>query len=440
MSKLSLPTISMEAINYQGRSLLLFDLVSAVEILRSSSIINQDALDSSGLSAVIFKRTGIRVQLLLNKGEHDYDNFVEPPVVDAANPYFILLNSYGLAKAGISILERHQRALRLASETMGLVDLKHGRVGGVFSTLTNRMFLSQAMLRDQHFTSEEVAAIILHEIGHLFSYFETVAHSSASNSVISTAIDALRGLDDRSIKIKLVSNSLNVFGHEDDDTVEVIADVDDDVTLRIVLLKTIEEAAQTRMRVLSQERSVSVNTRSIEHMADQYAIRNGASLQLAVAQHKLGKHYAINDYDRRQAVFLAFQATRYTSLIALTLLIPPVGATITVMLALLLCTDAYSADYRTDPSTRIARIKVDLVQLLKNTKLDSKLRKQILDDIEAIDALREDAKEHEGVVRYLWRTIIPTGRHQAKIREFQKGLEDLVNNDLFVQAQRLRSL
>lgn len=438
MKKLNLPTVSMEAINYQGRSLLLFDLVSSIELLRTNPAIDQAALDRSGLAGAIFKRTGIRVELLLTDHTEPYENFAEPPVVNASNPYFRLLQGYALADEHVPVLDRHQRALRLAVETMGWVDLKTGRVNGVFSTLINRVYIAKSLLDDRSYTSEEVAAVYLHEVGHLFSYFETVAYTSASNSVIETAIQAIQATDEKVLKYKLISQSLSVFGITDKDAIEAVVEEVDGTVIRALLIKTMEQAEQGRVKQLSQEKDAHLNFRSIEHMADQFAIRNGASLPLATAQHKLAKRVGIHSYGRSKAAFLAVQAVRYGALIGLTFASPPIGICMAFMVGLLLTADAVESDYRQEPGERIARIKSDVVQLLKNTRLDNKLRKQLLEDVEAIDAVRQDAKEHDGVIRFLWRSLSPSSRRQATLREFQKGLEDLINNDLFIHANRLK--
>jgi len=440
MKNLNLPQISMEAISYQGRSLLLFDLVSSIELLRASPVIDQGALDRSGLGAAIFQRTGIRVLLVLTPHAPAFENFAEPPVVDASNPYFKLLANYGLADEAVPALERHQRALRLAGDTLGWINLKEGRVHGVFSTLVNRLFLSQSLLNDRSYTPEEVAAVILHEVGHLFSYFETVAYTSASNSVISTAIEALQGVEDQAIRVRLVAKSLSAFQVNDKDAASVIAGQVDETAVRALLMRTMEEAEQSRVKQLSQEKDANYNLRSIEHMADQFAVRHGASLALATAQHKLGKlaDGGLFAYGRSKAAFLAIQAARYGALIMVSWAVPPLGLCIGFMVGILLTADAMESDRQASPAERIGRIKSDLVQLLKNTRLDPKVRKQLLDDVEAIDAVRKDAKEHEGVIRFLWRNVVPLGRRQASLREFQKGLEDLINNDLFIHANRLQ--
>lgn len=445
MKNLNLPEISMEAISYQGRSMLLFDLVSAVESLRatvpSTALVDtpasqvQPRLDQLGLTALISKRTGMKVVFLC---EDTYDCWAEPPLLDANNPFFRQLKGDGLFDNRRPILERHQRALRLAQDTRSWVDLKEGRVGGVFSSLYNRIFLGKSLLLDQNFTSEEVAAVILHELGHLFSYFETLAYTTTSNMVITTAVEALQGMDDKSHRLKLLSQSASVFNAKLPP--EIIDEEGADV-IKVLLLQTIEQAEQNRVREMAANKETRYNHRSIEFMADQFAVRSGAAVALATAQHKMAK-LNVPDYGKSRASFFAVQATRM-ALLAASFAIPGVGVVIgPTLLALgvmFLSAQAEEDDGRSDPRERLAQISRDIIQLLKNPQLDKQSRHQLSADLEAISVLREEVTENHGIVRFLYRNVLPSGRRQAKARELQKGIEELVNNNLFVHASRLRS-
>lgn len=445
MKNLSLPEISMEAISYQGRSMLLFDLVSAIESFRltvpPTALVDtpasqlQTQLDQLGLTALVSKRTGMQVLFVC---EESYDCWAEPPLLDANNPFFRQLKGDGLFDNRRPILERHQRALRLAQDTRSWVDLKAGRVEGVFSSLSNRILLGKNLLLDQKFTSEEVAAVILHELGHLFSFYETLAYTTASNMAITTAVEALQGMDDKSQRLKLLSQSASAFNAK---LPPEINEEEDGDTVKVLLLQAIEQAEQNRVREMAANKEVRYNHRSIEFMADQYAVRSGAAVPLASAQHKLAK-IGVPDYGRSRASFYAIQASR-VALLAASFAIPGaglvIGPTLLVLSGMLLASQAAGDDERSDPSERLAQISRDIIQLLKNPRLDKQSRRQLSADLEAITALREEVAENHGIVRFLYRNVLPSGRRQAKARELQKGIEELINNNLFVHASRLRS-
>lgn len=446
MKNLSLPEVSMEAISYQGRSMLLFDLISAIETFRAHVSPTQlysdqfdltkaqSELDRLNLTGIVEKRTGMRVAFLVND-EHTIN--CVPPLLDANNPFFRLLKSSELIDSRKNALERNQRALRMAQDVRGWVDLKSAKVGGVFSTLNNRIYLGTELLVDHQFTSEEVAAMVLHELGHLFSYFETLGYTTAVNMVINTAVEALREVSNDTQRYQLISQAASAFHVKPD--AEVFEEKNDD-TVKVLLLKTIEQAQQDRVAQLAAGRERRYNYRSIEFMADQYAARMGAAMPLASARHKMAK-LSVVDYGRSRAGFIAFQAARM-ALLAAAFVVPTsvvVGPLVLFSCTFLLACQAVDEDGRDDPSESLGRVSRDLVQVLKNPKLDPKLRKELLADLDALSSLREEVQEHHGIIRYIYRNVLPTGRRQAKVREIQKSIEDLVNNNLFVHASRLRS-
>lgn len=445
MTKLSLPEISMEAISYQGRSMLLFDLISAVETFRATvpplSIHYEDfnlaqaaeAFARLNLTGIVEKRTGMKINFSL-----DPDSYIscEPAVLDANNPFFKVLKT-GLFDPRPDALSRFQRAVRLAQDVQGWVDPKTAKVGGLFSSLHCRMFVGLELIANEQFSSEEVAALILHELGHLFSFFETLGYTTASNMVVITAMDALRGIEDETQRFKLISQATSAFKAKPDPE---LFETKSDETVKVLLLKTIEQAEQDRVAQLAAGREHRYNYRSIEFMADQYAVRMGAAVPLATVQHKMAKMHLPN-YGISRSSFLAFQAARM-ALLGVTFLNPVgmfLGPLTLLSCTLILASQAKDDDGQSDPIEMLGLISRDLVQLLKNPKLDGRKRKQLHDDLEAVNQLRSEVQHHHGIMRYIWRNVLPSGRRQAKAREIEKSIEDLVNNQLFVHASRLRS-
>lgn len=439
MKNVNLPQVSLEAITYQGRSLLFFDLVTIFDNLRLQPNLTQQIVDQSGLAEVVRKRTNMSINFVLRPADFDDGGFyAQPPMLDAANPFYKLLSTITDDTDRQRAVERHQRAVRLAKDSVGWVDLRTGKVHGVLSQLTSTVYLSRSLLNDPTFTREELAGMGLHETGHIFSFFETLLYTSASNMVITTAVEALAGEEEAPVRIKLVSQALGAFGPVDAESAKIIAEETNETSQRLLFLKTFEEGETLRLKQLSDRRDV-YNVRSIEFMADQFAIRHGAVVPLANAQHKINLRHR-RDYGVGQTTFLAFQATRYALLGAVAYVAPPLGLVIGVVASLLAAGEVRNEDINPDPIERLTRMKADLVQLLKNTSLSPTLRKQLLTDVDTLDVLRSTMKDHGGLFRFLWRNVAPSGRKRAQLRELQKGLEDLTNNDLFTQAARFRAM
>lgn len=433
--------VSMEAIRYQGRSVLFHDLVSAFENLRSfpkrwdpelqaPAAFNDNDLNTVRLSDIVFKHTGMRVSF--RAYDDDTSFYADPPLVDAKNPYVKLISEVTSERAARSALDRHQRVLRLSKESIASVDLKNGRVGGVFSSLFSTIYVPVYTVADENITTEELAAGLLHELGHIFSVFETIAETVAINMVVNSAVSAAQEDKDPVRTYKLISDSYSTLGMSPPPA-EVTENVDPRVLTPVLLSTMFSELKKIRSVSGAHEH----DARSIEAMSDQYCVRHGASIYLASLMHKLGKDL-LPDYGRGDYAFYAVQALRYGLLVGLAVWSLPVGLTVTAIGTFLCYNAAEMDDAIAEPSERMATIKADLVQLLKDRKLVPEQRKQVLHDIETVDALRAQVKEHGGLIRFIYRNMVPKGRRVAAVRDFQKGIEELVGNDLFVSAARFQ--
>ena len=73
---------------------------------------------------------------------------------------------------------------------IGTVDRETSTVGKDFTDLvmciqvTKGLFLTNAGVGISDFTPEEIAAIILHEVGHIFTYFEYMGEVVTTNYVL----------------------------------------------------------------------------------------------------------------------------------------------------------------------------------------------------------------------------------------------------------------
>jgi hypothetical protein len=444
MAKLNMPQISMEAIAYQKQSLLVFDVLSVLQQLRSLPVIDQVALDSSGLAEIVKRRTGLSIRFVVNVPSGKVDqalppvfttNAAEMALMSTDSPLYKLVSGIAPLEAAVAVTRFHQ-ALRLADTLSGSIDLKNGLVTGVFSQLPCVIWLDGFTLHAQSpATVEEATALIIHEIGHVFSCFETILHTTITNAIVSTALEALRTTDTPEQKVKLVLQAINAYGGERSDA-EVIAAEESEDTQRILFLKTFETYAQFKLHTQLGTQNTA-NYRSVEFLADQYAVRHGLTLPLASALHKLFKIEQRN-YAVSAARFYSVEAARY-SLMLVGLFTPvwPVAAVVGMICVMLGAASAEADDYAPSPLERLGGIKKDLVQLLKDQSTPPTTRKQLLQSVEFVDTLRLEAKSHDSLARFVWKNFYPNGRRQVKIREFQKGLEDLINNDLYIHAQRL---
>ena len=79
--------------------------------------------------------------------------------------------------------EDYQRLLKIKDfKRLNTVDLKNAKVTGIFNELVYAIYVDTEQLR--HLDSQECAAIYLHEVGHLFTYFEQMVKITTTNLVL----------------------------------------------------------------------------------------------------------------------------------------------------------------------------------------------------------------------------------------------------------------
>lgn len=434
--------VSMEALQYQGKSMMFFDIVQAVNLVRETHDTAKFAVD---LGNIINHHTKILVRIVID--EEFGACFAEPALFDANNPYVKLLTASNVFDTRLDPIERNARALSFANDLNAWVDLKQNKVGGIFTKMLNTIHISRDVIlpnEGYQLASEEAAAIIGHEVGHIWSFFEKAASTAATNIVIETATAALATTQDPVLRMQILAKNVARLGAApNSEIIKAVADSNESGVVGALMIRLGEEGRLERLGLKPDTAAEAYRARSIEYMADQYVVRLGAAVPLASALHTLAKYHVV-DYGKSNAAFLASQVSRYTLLgltgaVASTMggLAPLAFYAVIGMLTLVGTAGASEDDYDMDPSERLARIKQDLVQLLKIRTMSPQQRKAILQDVEAVDAMRAESKSHGGLLRFLYRNMAPAGRRAAKVREYQKGLEDMVNNDLFVIGHRL---
>ena len=432
----------MEALQYQGKSMFFFDLIQAVNLVRETHDLEKFAVD---LGNIIFRHTKILVRIVVD--EEFGACFAEPALFDANNPYVKLLTASNVFDTRLDPIERNARALNFAADLDGWVDLKNNQVGGIFSKMLNTIHISRDVIlpnEGYQLASEEAAAVIGHEVGHLWSFFEKAASTVATNVVVETATAALATTQNPVLRMQILTKSAARLGAPaNSETIKAAAESNDSAVVGPLLIRLGEEGRLERLGLKPNTAQEAYHARSIEYLADQYVVRLGGAVPLASALHTLSRWH-VADYGKSNAAFLATQLSRYTMVgligAGATLVGGPAAITFYALMGLVTLVAAATAhedDYDMDPTERLGRIKQDLVQLLKIRTLTAQQRKAILQDVDAVDALRAESKSHGGVVRFIYRNMMPAGRRAAKVREYQKGLEDLVNNDLFVIGHRL---
>jgi hypothetical protein len=431
---MSILSVAMEAIRFQTNSKLGESIESAIKLIRGSDSVTDRTVSNSGLEKAILDTTGLDIEVVLANGEFgDIENFAAIAVtdIDRNNP---VLNdwrqAYATGKDGFKELSKRDNVIK------GEVDLVNAKVSGDFTKFKSTLYLSRDVIsKGSRFTVKEITAIILHEIGHKFSYMEALGRSVRTNHVLMTAAKELIGTSDAQKKYEILD--------------EVEAFTKSKITDRNTILQANEPMAITT--VLLSESMIAMRSelgcniydyRGFEQLADQFATRMGYGADIVSALDKLFRLYGDKAYYGRIGFSLmeVFKLTLFVVGTAATIMLAtlaPVMAMLYASMGVLMLSMNPLLDEYDNPKRRFEVIRNEIQKALKNTKLPKADKQRYLENLECIENVLINMNDHKPLYEWVWRNIYPWGRKQAKAIDVQKALEDLANTRLYAVSAKL---
>jgi hypothetical protein len=423
---------SLEAIAYQPKSGLFRDLTLAFQRCVDEQIADQKTFLSLGLGDIVFRHTGLIVQFKLDPSQGAVNAQVMPVFLDPDSPLMQAYKRLGLGDLVDSITVTHDRILPLCRELTGSIDLGRSKVSGVFSKLPTDALLGSGLWLSAGLTAEEIAAVTIHEIGHVFTYFEALTTSVTTNVTLACAKRDINLMTDQVHRLELVYEVANYLKVKLDKPDSLADPALSDVTFQSVFL-----AAQGGDSVPSSAGSGTYDLRNSEVVADQFATRHGASRALAGGLFKIMRG---SEADRSMAVHIISETIRLGVRIGIASINPAFTAIMGLSaLAYLTFADPELKQYD-DPRERLERIRSDLVQVLKTRRFDAKVRTTLLADIEVVESFAQQLHNHRTFFNWLWIWVGSNRRRQFRQMRFEQELEKMVNNDIFVKAAKLQSM
>jgi len=425
---------SLEAIEYQKDTKLFQELVAKLApfIAGETRFQTPEHFKLLGLEKIIEHHTGVVVEFQYTGFGNSTAAAIEPPVLDLNSP---LLNGWrhlGYGEESIVPLLKTMTDLKMRqSELRASIDLKKGRVGGLFSKVSSKLYLGAGLWRMLRLNAEEVAAIILHEVGHAFTFFEAFLQTVPTNLALATAQRALSKLDKREERIQLIDAMADVMSLSNDVRNELKKDNTSERAFTVIAVKGYMDALRSGTGAWEYE------MRNSEFAADQFATRQGAGRFLVSALDKLHDAY---DPGYRSGRVTAWVIRIFELLCVILVTLATYGLYLILMFLIFFLADPVGSALYDPPSARFARIRQDLVQTLKRTDLDKSVRQGVVEQIEAIDKIRHGVQEHQDLFDWLWRKLNRSAARQQDMIQFHQELETIVNNDLYLHASKLKTL
>lgn len=428
--------LALESVDFQSRAFgdRITSLVSAIfdkfdngEITSSTLAREQEI---TLLEDLIFREKGLRVKFVVNSE------------LAAIMPVYLNKNSIFIDELwrGNFTIKNQEEIIKNAANKKGTVDLKKGRVGGLFSEGTSILYINFYVLKAAYsMKPAEVAAVILHELGHAFSSFEFSDRLTTTNQVLAQASREIfkkngkKNLDYVFKEIKSINKDVTIE--------EIDAIVNGDrivagVRWHKLLIDT----------VASELQNAKYSENSFEQMADNFASRHGYGKELVIALDKL---YLASGAPEKYG----FMRWLSYTVSAISLILMPfiiIGAITTApIMALLLGTlvffsflgsgDKYRDNTYDELKQRYIRVRAEIVTLLKDINLSKQAIEEAVSQIKVLDRVIENTKDVPDAWRALSNVVFSSNRAAMKDINYQKQIEGLVNNNLFVAAAQLRN-
>lgn len=412
-------TYATESIDFQGDNFFR-SLVDVVTKLRLTRKYDTQAIQDSGFEAVVKDYTGMTVRLNIEFDNTSPTAYAILPDFDVNHPFVkpLAMNNNNAQRAGDSL----NILAMLGKQLKGGIDLRAGRVSGFYSKLPLDVYVTSGLLNMSIVNSEHIAAMIIHEIGHHFTYFEflgTVAFGSLVIGATAAKVMELTSDKERQDVIKQGSDLLGIDSHSNDDLDKMTTNPD---SVHVVLLRNYMSQMYTNGNMTPYD------YRNIEQAADTFATKHGAARYLADYINIMGSaNFDKASMSRGLFMFVESGRVVYSLLQAMG---GPASAIVSLYLS------APGVKIYDDPEARIRYIRQQLTGSVGEVAGIDKTR--LIRDVEVIDNILKDVKDKRNLITVFWETIPSSARSRRKQEQSAKELESLLYNDLQFQAERIR--
>ncbi|MIP73409.1 hypothetical protein ZQ72_25800, partial [Salmonella enterica subsp. enterica] len=359
---------------------------------------------------------------------------VEPPKLDANNP--IIADLQRKMVQGNTDLDVYSKFLK-ENELNGEFDDKNAKLSGELSKVPSPLWLTPKLLTGIELTDLEVAAIILHEVGHVYYYFRTLMRTVVTNLIADAAANRMMQTEDPTVRLKVVKDVERMLNTK----VNQPETICKEMSKENIYMHLVTDILLERPFVTGSE---GFANRTWERAADDFAARFGAAPYLASALYKIETSQF---YLCRNASYMNYGVHLMLEMLNVSLLIVastnPVGlffTTISVAFGLIV-NDPRNTIYD-PPQERFETMRRNLVEELNTlkgstTKEANEHRKRILQGIASIDELLKTVKDKDNVFSFIMKTLTPGGRRERAGVDYQRTMERYLSNDLRVASAKL---
>lgn len=332
------------------------------------------------------------------------------------------------------------------------IDLKNAKIYGYPDKATAIVNIDPSILiSEAELDSKELTAAFLHEIGHIFTHLE-YSYRNIRNTT--TLIDSIV------TELNKGNKPLDAIRLSYIRTFETVEDVANIKTTNGMAIAVINKYVKN----IHEMGTNSYGSKDSERLADQFVSRFGAGEALATALAKLYQHghnVTMNSLISLYTVPLIF----FIIGVVISVLIPTVGLSVIstslfhaglvsgliltacLIMAIMHTVNALldqgvdkSSPYDTN-SRRFKMIKNDLVRRLRSSDEDNEGIKSIIKSIDIVSSLADKADNNRSNLIYTTiGKLFNYSSRQTEMFDIDEIVEDMMNNDLHISANKLKTI
>lgn len=333
---------------------------------------------------------------------------------------------------------------KILKESVGLkgsVDLKAGKVEGIFSTYKHTLYLDLSLLLLKlNLTADQVTAIVMHELGHAFTYYEYANRLAQTNELLAQLAFDLHNGDNSPEKREFIFKDLGATLQLSNEEVTDLYNSNDKYILSSKIHKLYIREVGKMSRIAKYDQTNS------EALADNFAVRQGYAKELVTALDVL---YKGSPYESSLAFALFWASELIFDFIIIPAFIVALISTGMVAAAAVYALGFIAAyiisgsvsfkDMTYDEiKQRYNRIRLGAIAALKNTDLKKDQVKDILDQLDVIESIMDDTKAYIPIKEHVMNLLNPFSWRVNNEISKQQNLEEMGSNQLFIHSSKLR--
>lgn len=434
--------LAMESIDFQTDSFgsqieaILYDMEKFIQ--KSSGTIEQlrqrlaDSELVTLLDETIFKRFGLKVSTRV------YTSVVGGIVVMSFTTNHIFHDPEWRGKFTI---QEQQKLIDRAHNAVGTIDLENAKVGGIFSEYEHRLFIDiVGNLLVRKISVPEIAAFILHEIGHAFTYYEFADRLESTNQILVNLSREIKGKNDDGKRHYILKELANKFGVKEQEFDDILNEKNN-VIFGIKLFNKYIQFVKSQMPNRFYDRTAS------EQVADNFAARFGYGRQLITGLDKFevygpNKNSSVAFWMSVNEFIFDIMAPSLLSIFILCGGFITLGVLVfTVLLFFIEAHGEKNFDHGYDAvKIRYKRIRQQSIEMIKQMDLSKEELRGVVDNVHFMDGIIQNTAIYRTLYNRIANFIFLPHKAAKRDQELQSLMEELATNDLFLKSAELEVL